>query len=157
MGIYTSNKRETNRLSRLFSTRIHKYDRFYAMYLAATTTETLTWTSNASQTLGGYWFQAVPNDGDEFSWQVILDAGVYSFGWCGLTFNNTAKIDWYLDDVLIQSGQDWYSASIAYGVTKTFNYSIPSEGKYTVKLKVNGKNASSSGYYLFGTYMEIKP
>ena len=122
------------------------------LYGACITSTTLTWQSAASHALGGYWFQASAGDGNEFSWPVVLDKGTYTVGWCGVTYTNAAKVDWSLDSTVIQSGQDWYSASLTYNVSKTFSYQIAASGAHTLKVKVNGKNVNSSGYYLFGSY-----
>lgn len=127
---------------------------FFSFYPACITTKTFTWFATNDQSLTGYWYQNSPADGDEFSWPVVLDAGTYTFAWCGLTYTNAGKVDWYLDGTVIQSGQDWYSASIAYSVVKTFSYAVAA-GAYTLKVKVSGKNASSTNYYLFGTYLYI--
>jgi hypothetical protein len=93
--------------------------------------------------------QSTAADADAFTQSFMLAAGTYTFSVLGLTANNRGKIDWYIDDSLFSTGQDWYSASNTYNVVKTVaSVTVTGSGRHTLKGIVNGKNASSSGYYV---------
>lgn len=85
-------------------------------------------------------------NGDSFSLSVFVRAGTYTVSVLGFTQGNLAILDWYLDNVLVSSGQDWYSASLVSNVVKTFSVTIAADGYHVLKAVINGKNASSSGF-----------
>lgn len=89
-------------------------------------------------------------DGDSFSQSFMLKSGTYTFHVFGAGEINNGKLDWYVDNVLITSGQDWYDAGGAtYNVRKTVNnVSVVGNGRHVLKGVVNGKNAGSIGYYM---------
>jgi hypothetical protein len=88
-------------------------------------------------------------DGDSFSQSFILKGGTYTFHVFGAGELNNGLLDWYVDDVLIASGQDWYDTGSTYNVQKTVsNVSIVGNGRHVLKGVINGKNASSIGYFL---------
>lgn len=97
-----------------------------------------------------------PLDGDEYYFYGAFGAGTYKILTYGSTSSGLGKIDYYIDGVLVSSGQDWYSASPVMSVNKTISsVVVPVSGHHTIKLKVNGKNASSSGYSISFTRMVI--
>lgn len=97
-------------------------------------------------------------DGDTFTQSFTLTAGTYTFVVVGYTDANRGKIDWYIDDVLIVSGQDWYSATGTYNVVKTHTgITVSGSGRHVLKGVVNGKNASSSGYFYTLTKYWLRP
>lgn len=88
-------------------------------------------------------------DGDAFTNGFMLAAGTYNFYVLGAGELNNGKIDWYVDNVLIASGQDWYETGPTYNVLKTVSsVSIGGSGRHVLKGVINGKNASSIGYYM---------
>lgn len=103
--------------------------------------------------------QATPAaDGDAFTQSFFLEAGTYTFTVVGYTDINRGKLDWYIDNVLIASGEDWYSASGTYNVVKTHtNISVTGNGRHVLKGVINGKNASSSGYFYTLTKYWLSP
>ena len=97
-------------------------------------------------------------DGDTFTQSFMLEGGTYSFIVVGFTDVNRGKIDWYIDDVLVVSGEDWYSASSTYNVVKTHtSITVTGNGRHVLKGVINGKNASSSGYFYTLTKYWLKP
>lgn len=77
----------------------------------------------------------------------FIGSGTYTISILGISGGSKGKIDWYLDEVLISSAQDWYSASRTGNVTKTISsITITSPGNHTLRWISNGKNASSSAY-----------
>ncbi len=100
------------------------------------------------QALGTYVINdPTPADGDSFQQHFFLKAGTYTLWMNGITYTNRGKIDWYIDGALVTTGQDWYSAGIAYNVIKSVSVTVVGNGDHILKAVVNGKNASSSAYY----------
>jgi len=87
-------------------------------------------------------------NGDTCTTGALLAAGSYTFSVLGFTAAVAAKVDWYVDGTLIVGGQDWYSAGTVGGVLKTSSVVVALPGWHQIKGIVNGKNASSSGYFL---------
>lgn len=103
----------------------------------------------SDQRYATYSRQVPAANGNSFEQSFFLKAGVYTFFVLGFTSAYNGIADWYVDDVLVVSGQDWYSAANVLNVTKSvFDISISSNGLHSLKAVVNGKNASSGNYYL---------
>ncbi len=95
--------------------------------------------------MGNYFArQSTSADGNEFTQSVWLRAGTYTFSVLGQTNAGNAKIDWYLDGVLVVGGQDWYSAAQTKNVVKTASVTIAQDGYHVLKGKINGRNASNT-------------
>ena len=111
------------------------------------TSVTMSKTFNASAEYGYYYgpSAANANNGDEYLFYVFLETGYYYINMLGILASSCGQVDYYVDDVLIYSGQDWYNSSSVYSITKRVSC-FCSVGTHTVKIKVNGKNASSSDY-----------
>jgi hypothetical protein len=80
----------------------------------------------------------------------------------GDTDSNRGIIDWYLSENggsfnSFTTGQDWYAGSVSSGVVKTASITISASGYHVLKGIVNGKNASSSNYYIVLRKMWLKP
>jgi hypothetical protein len=101
-------------------------------------------------------FQNPAANGDTFTQSAFLRAGSYTLYVRGVTANNIGKIDWYIDNVLVLAGQDWYSAGLTYNVLKSTPLTIVGDGYHVLKGVVNGKNASSSNFFMSLTKMVIK-
>jgi len=98
--------------------------------------------------------QNTPAINDEFTNSFVVGEGTYTLYLLGATGASDGRVDWYVDDVLVASAQDWYSASPAYNKLKTVADVVIAEGGYHVlKGIVAGKNASSSNYRLMLTKM----
>ena len=122
------------------------------------TTPTVAITLNTSQQ---YAFYVVPttanaNDGDEYSFSGVFESGAYNFTILGLLQASSGIVDFYIDGALSYSGQDWYSAAVAYNTRKYIYDRVLTAGYHYFTLKINGKNASSSDYTLFLTKIEVK-
>lgn len=90
--------------------------------------------------------QTSPAINDRFAWWVWLKSGLYNVRVNGRTYNSAGRIDWYLNDDLVEDNQDWYSASTINNVTKTFQMNVPEAGLYLFEGHMQSKHASSSGY-----------
>ncbi|MDD5091043.1 MAG: hypothetical protein PHQ23_09005, partial [Candidatus Wallbacteria bacterium] len=89
-------------------------------------------------------------NGDSFKHDFYLAAGNYNFTVLGYNSTNRGKIDWYIDDVLKVSGQDWYGGGVM-NIMMTSALTVDASGLHTLKGVVNGKNAASSSYYIVWT------
>jgi hypothetical protein len=108
----------------------------------------ITQTFTTSQLFNGYWSSSSPVNNDTADWQFWVENGAdYSINITGATRTSNGLIDWYLDNVLIASGQDWYAASTTYNVQKTITpVNVVGSGYHVLRAYINGKNGSSSGY-----------
>ena len=94
-------------------------------------------------------YQNAGADGDVFTNGCYLRAGTYTFYAKGHINNNYGKIDWTLDGNSVVVGQDWYAASGVYNTIKSVaSVVIATDGWHVLTGTVNGKHASSSGYYI---------
>lgn len=110
---------------------------------------TFTWGTSASQIFQNYVSDESGVNGESFSQTFLLAAGSYTLSVLGATLNTSPKIDWYLDGVLVVSGQDWYSSSLTYSVIKTASVTVCGNGFHTLKAVVNGRNAGNTTGYRF--------
>jgi hypothetical protein len=111
--------------------------------------------ANSSQH-GDFARQEAAADSDTFEQDFLLRAGAYTLAVLGYTVSTAGKIDWYLDEIQIVSGQDWYSGSAIYNVLKTTSgILVAVGGLHTLRGKVNGKNGSSSAYEMNLTWMRL--
>lgn len=101
------------------------------------------------------WRQNTSADGDSWENGFVVDAGTYTVIIGCFTDVGCGKLDVYIDDVLEESGIDFYSGSKVDNVFKTFTVTLTA-GYHKIKGVVNGKNASSSGYNidLYGIFLK---
>jgi hypothetical protein len=109
---------------------------------------------------GNFYFYRGPtaanaNDGDEYTYSFVLAAGSYTLTTYGASVGSAGMVDYYLDGTLISSGEDWYSGALTDGVKKTQTATIAVGGRHTLKIKLNGKNASSTDFRFLNTYIRF--
>lgn len=123
------------------------------------TTVTVTNTLNSSQRYGYHRVSASgdANDGDEFHAGIYLAAGDYTLHQLGIESTNRGKIDYYIDNKVVSSGNDWYSGSADVNVENTASVTIETSGYHVLTCKINGKNASSSDYAFSCTKIWFTP
>jgi hypothetical protein len=102
-------------------------------------------------------YQSPPANGDSFSLSFFLAAGTYTMYVLGQTNSDHGKIDWYIDNVVAISGQDWYNGSAQTNITKSGSVTVIGNGYHVLKGTVNGKNGSSSNYYIERTKIWFVP
>lgn len=100
-----------------------------------------------SSFFGNDCYQGSGGNGDTFEQKFFLAAGTYTLKVYGSQAFNRGIVDWYVDGSIVASGQDWYSAGTS-TVIQTVSVTIATDGEHTLKGVVNGKNGSSSGYYM---------
>ena len=94
-------------------------------------------------------YQKASADGDTFTHGFQVGEGTYTLTVLGRHLTSAGRVDWYVDDVLVASAQDWYAGSAAPNIEKSVAAIVIAEGGWHVlKGVVNGKNGSSSGYDL---------
>lgn len=95
------------------------------------------------------------NDGDTYEGSFWCAAGTYTIHTLGWGFTTSPKVDYYIDNVLVSSGQDWYNTASA---EKTISsVVIATSGYHHLLIKVNGKNASSTDYRFMTTKIWFMP
>lgn len=107
-----------------------------------------TWvfTTSAANWFYGALTHTPANDGDNLSWKVYLAAGTYTLFIMNTTSNTMGIIDFDIDAVEVASF-DLYTVGLVHNARRTeTGIVIASSGLYTLKLRVDGKNASSGGY-----------
>lgn len=92
------------------------------------------------------WYQTSAADGDSWTFSAVLAAGSYAFYAIGRNGPGHGKLDYYIDGVTIETGQDWYNGSNVSNIIKSFTFSVPSSGYHVFTLTVNGKTGSN--YYI---------
>ena len=103
-------------------------------------------------------YQDAPANGDVTTNGFFLRPGTYTMNVTGFTNTNRGIVDWYIDDAIAVTGQDWYASPGVDNVIKTATVQVKGLSPYHVlKSTVNGKNASSSDYYLALSLIEFKP
>jgi hypothetical protein len=99
-----------------------------------------------------YFQTATPANGDAVITSIVLKDGTYDVYVLGVTANNRGKIDWALDGgAAFISAQDWYNGSTQQNIIKTGTVTISASGRHLLSATINGKNGSSSGYYMVFT------
>lgn len=117
----------------------------------------LTTTINSTHPYNFWAFQSAGANGDTFTHNFVVGEGTYTLYILGRHYTSAGRVDWYIDDVLIASAQDWYAGSAAPNITKTVASIVIAEGgRHVLKGVVNGKNGSSNGYNLYLTKYWLK-
>lgn len=100
----------------------------------------------ASQILNGWLNNDSNADGDNISYRLYLTAGTYTLRVVGRKHTICGIVDVDIDAVEVASF-DLYGALTYNVVFSQTGITIASDGLKTLKLRVDGKNASSSAYY----------
>jgi len=111
--------------------------------------------SNASQTSGFFMYNSSNTDLDQVDYKISLEKGTYTFDLITMMNTNCPILDVLIDGVSAGT-KDLYSASVVYNSLQTITgIVVTTSGLKTLSLKVNGKNASSTGYYLNLSYFTL--
>lgn len=108
----------------------------------------------AGQKFRGITYNASAANGDTLTTSTYLPAGDYTAEIITYKDTNLAIIDIKVNGAVVET-LDLYAASQALNYQTTFTLSISSDGEQTIDLVVNGKNGSSSAYYLAITRLWI--
>jgi hypothetical protein len=85
---------------------------------------------------------------------VDLPAGTYTIKVGTYVNTNCCILDIIIDGASVGT-LDVYSAASTAGILSKAGVVIVGSGAHTIKLLVNGKNASSSGYYLVVSFLQF--
>lgn len=89
-------------------------------------------------------------DGDWSEWDVWVDAGTWRIDFSCLTSGSSGVVQWSLDGVDVGATIDNYSASTVTDVQKAVtDITVTEAGVYPLRVRLSGKNASSSGYRFY--------
>jgi hypothetical protein len=137
--------------------------RIFANELTVLTGTALTAIVDASQLFQARWYQGTPANGDQLTWSWLLRVGTYTLYQLGVTSNTlgiqdiaTKEADESVFSDQI-TGIDWYTAGQIANQVKTGTITIGTSGLVIFRSTINGKNASSTNYYLSLTQLWIKP
>lgn len=89
---------------------------------------------------------ASPGNGDEYQVRCLLDAGTYTLVVWYLRSTDCGMFDIYFDSVKQGDTVDGYGATLNTNAGRAITISEP--GFHIIKVKVNGKNSSSTNYRL---------
>lgn len=109
----------------------------------------------ASNFLYGQFYNTSDTDGDNLSFKLYLDAGTYTLLFLTRTAPALGIADFDLDGAEIASF-DCYTANSFYNVLKKqTGIVVATAGLYTLKLRLDGKHASSTGYIAVIIYINL--
>ncbi len=106
----------------------------------------LTLTQSTLQNFGFWVEQTTPADLQELTIGCLVAAVAYDLSIVYVKKSNAGKLDVYANNTLISSANDLYAAANTYSQVISIPVTFPTPGWNKIKLKVNGKNASSSNY-----------
>lgn len=86
-------------------------------------------------------------DGDYMEWFVNLAAGTYNLTVVYRQATTSPIVDYKLDGVTVAT-VDQYGAAAENTVASATGITVAADGNYTLRALVNGKNASSTDYYM---------
>jgi hypothetical protein len=103
--------------------------------------------ADGSHLWSGYCYNTGHNQNDEITWPIMLAAGTWTFELCYDKNTSNGIISVQLDGVEKGTIDTYASSGIVNNFTAIAGIVIATTGKYTLKLKVTDKHASSSNYY----------
>ena len=115
------------------------------------------WTLSASANfyLGWQLYNPPADNGDNISYQVYLDAGTYTLLFLCSTGTNMGIVDIDIDAAEVASF-NCYSAGSVYNVRKIqTGIVVGAAGLKTLKVRIDGKHASSTDYYTAYSYIVL--
>lgn len=95
-------------------------------------------------------------NGDTFTASFALAAGNYTLNALGIAAANRPKLDLFIDGIY-QGTQDWYSGVTTFNVVKTTTVVIRNAGVHYLQGTVNGRNPSSSNWFITLTKIWLVP
>jgi len=95
--------------------------------------------------------------GDNISFTVPLDAGVYTINWLGILTSFSGIWDFYIDGVMFSLSNDLYINGTTTNTMLSFGPVNLAKGQHTFLFVASGKNSGSAGYVMCGTMFSIYP
>lgn len=88
------------------------------------------------------------DDGDSVSWYVNLAAGTYTLTVMDQRNINRSIHEYFLDATSLGTSDRYNGSNDSNAIVEFTGITVSAEGNYTFKIAANGKNASSSEYYV---------
>ena len=101
-------------------------------------------------------FNTSQANNDEITFDISLGRGTYDVHLLYKTNSSHGKVDVSLDSQVIINQLDTYSAAQVLNVTHEESNVVLKGGDYKLSLKLNGKNAASSSYFLSVNYISFR-
>lgn len=101
-----------------------------------------------------FFYNSSDNVNDEIEYELFARDGARTFALFGMKGNNLGIVTIYLDDVS-QGTIDLYNGAASRNQINTLAVTVVGTGMHSVKMKVTGKNGSSSGYFASATSLRI--
>lgn len=103
----------------------------------------------------GYYYNTSAANGDNITCTFSCQAGTYTLRTSHVKYSDAGICDIYIDDSE-EGSIDLYSAGAgSYTINEISGLTL-SDGSHTIKFQVDGKNGSSSGYYLTISQVEFR-
>jgi len=116
----------------------------------------LTTTSATGQRYGYYSYMGSYANGDSAEWSFVCAGDTYNFYVSAAFGSAMGIVDFYIDDVLVDSGWDTYNATALFNQIRTFSVTL-TPGAHKFRYVANGKNPLSSAWRFFVTWVSFKP
>jgi hypothetical protein len=138
------------------ATSLPTRDRRFHVESTVVTGNSIVYTQGSgSAAFGGYWSQSTAAQNDKFTTSFFVRAGTYTFSVLGRTNSNSGKVDWYLNNSIVVSAQDWYSVSSTENVIKTATITIPNDG-YQIISGIVSTAGTGGGFNMYLTMLWLK-
>lgn len=112
--------------------------------------------TQASGASGGGYLNSVDADGTYLGWKVCVAAGTYTLTLVYPKTTTRGKLQMSVDGVDVGTLLDAYNGSTTYNNVHTATGIALTEGPHTVRITVNGKNASSTGYRIGAQWLSLE-
>jgi hypothetical protein len=117
----------------------------------------LSWATRAGQEFGGNWELPSSDAAGWIQYSQTMAAGKYTLRFLTYGIANGPMFDILIDSNLVAYKLDQYDASTKINLSFYIPVIIPGTGVHEILVKVDGKNGSSTGYYLRITAMQFTP
>lgn len=109
----------------------------------------------ATEFLNGLWHNTTKNDGDNISYNVYLDAGTYTLGMLCLKVADAGIVDLDVDAVEVASFDLYDAGTVRNSWQTQAAIAVATAGLKTLRVRLHGKNASSTDYRAFFSYITL--
>ncbi|HLA37013.1 MAG TPA: hypothetical protein VJZ02_00935, partial [Candidatus Brocadiales bacterium] len=109
-----------------------------------------TWAFNVdvNQATANSFYNSTAANLDQLDYKIYLAPGTYSLSLLGLKSSNRGIIDILLDSISVGTMDTYAASTVQNNVASLAGITVSTGGLKTLSVKVNGKNASSTGYYM---------
>lgn len=125
----------------------------WADWYASSGTPTRTQNSGA---MGGGHISGLTTDGLYVEWKASTAAGTFTLSCLYVTDTAGGKFQFSIDGVDVGALTDGYAGSTAYNNAYTATGLALTEGVHTIRMRSNGKNASSSAYNIYPQWLSLE-